>query len=180
MGILSLPNIRVVAVSKVARFTVLLNPGPGDVAATNGSFVPPNKLPPPDPNRSFNFDKLPISPRLLKLGKPAVNALRLGNLEVKLLKLGKLDARLLRLGKPDDRLLRLGNPDDKLLKLGKPAVKLLRLGKFTPPKLFKTVSGFVAPVANCAALPSVLRSVIILVGSGNPEIFKSLIIILLR
>jgi hypothetical protein len=35
-------------------------------------------------------------------------------------------------------------------------------------------------VANCAALPSVLRSVIILVGSGNPEIFKSLIIILLR
>ena len=154
-----MPNIRLVAASNVARFTVLLNPGPGDVAATNGSVDPPSKLPAPAPNKSVNFDKLPRFPRLLKLGKPAVNALKLGNLEVKLLKLGKLDARLLRLGRPEDRLLRLGRPEDRLLRLGRPAVKLLKLGKFTLPRLLRLVNGFVAPVANCAALPNTLRLV---------------------
>ena len=163
-----MPNIRLVAASNVARFTVLLNPGPGDVAATNGSVDPPSKLPAPAPNKSVNFDKLPRFPRLLKLGKPAVNALKLGNLEVKLLRLGKLDARLLRLGKLDARLLRLGMPDDRLLRLGRPAVKLLKLGKFTLPRLLRLVNGFVAPVANCAALPSTLRSVVRDATLGRP------------
>lgn len=128
-----LPNILAVATSTVARFTVLLNPAAGWVAATKLSLTPPRIPLAPEPNKSVNLD------RLLKLGRPAV--------------------KLPRLGKPVVKLFRLGKPAVKLFRLGRPEVSPLRLGKFTPPRLLKLVNGLVALVANCEALPRVSMAV---------------------
>ncbi len=148
MGILLLPNILAVATSTVARFTVLLNPPAGWVAATKLSLEPPRILLAPDPNKSVNLDKL------LKLPRSGMDPLSVSKA-------------------PVTEPVRLLATPDKLLSAPVAVLdKLLKLPRLTPPKLFRALSGLVAPVANCEALPKVSMAVFTVGSPGTPPSVK--------